>query len=93
MWKQLEGMIVCVDPLLESGTFKSTGETRELLILPGLDNVRLRAVCKDPVPVYVYSLEDDDRPMYTTAEMILLDQNFKTSNTPKLQVAKAKAWN
>lgn len=73
MWKQLEGMIVCVDPLLESGTFKSTVEARELLILPGLDNVRLRAVCKDPVPVYVYSLEDDDRPMYTTAEMNLLD--------------------
>lgn len=26
-WKQLEGMIVCIDPLLENGTFKSTGTT------------------------------------------------------------------
>lgn len=71
--RQMEGLVVHVEPPLEDGLFETAGEIRELLILPGLDSVSLRTLCRSPVPVYVCTVEDYGKPQYSNSDFRLLD--------------------
>lgn len=71
--RQTEGLVVHVEPPLEDGLFETAGEIRDLLILPGLDSVSLRTLCRSPVPVYVCTVEDYGKPQYSNSDFRLLD--------------------
>ena len=70
--RQMEGLVVHVEPPLEDGLFETAGEIRDLLILPGLDSVSLRTLCRTPVPVYVCTVEDHGKPQYSNSDLRLL---------------------